>query len=78
MTVASIKDGRYQYAKHGGVPVGTHRVTIFSYDPNIPPPQGPQDPVRPQLLLRKYNHDSQLVWTLKEQCGWMNKDWELE
>ena len=78
MTIVSIKEGRYEYAKHGGIPAGTHRVTIFSYDPNVPAPQGPQDPMRPQLLPKKYNYDSELEWTLQQQRGWLTKDWDLQ
>ena len=78
MTIVLIKDGRYQCAIGGGVPAGTHRVKIFSFDPNVPPPQGPMDPVQPQLLPKKYNHDSELVWTLQQQRGWLTKDWDLQ
>jgi hypothetical protein len=67
ITVESITDGFYTSKDVGGVPVGVHRVEIRGYDPEVyaKAPKGPGSPPIPQLLPKKYNHQSELKATLE-------------
>jgi len=60
MTIEAVRDGRYSTETSGGVPVGSFRVEILSYDPNEPAPAGPGAPPRKQFLPAKYNVQSTL------------------
>jgi hypothetical protein len=67
MTIEPIEAGEYSTSKTGGVPVGTHRVEILGYDPEVyaNAPRGPGSPPIPQLLPRKYNRASELTAKLE-------------
>lgn len=64
VTIVRIKGGAYDTIVSGGVPVGTHRIEIRSYDPKEPEPTGPGQPPRRQLLPAKYNASTQLEITI--------------
>ncbi len=69
VSVTTIKEGQYRIDHKGGVPVGTHTVQMWSFDPmelEIPTPGGP--PVR-QYLPQKYNLKSELVATVENGTG---------
>jgi hypothetical protein len=78
LTIATIKDGHYDTTTVGGVPVGRHGVEIRSFDPKTPPPKGPDDPQRKQLLPAKYNRQSTLELTVESGDRNLNKDYRLE
>jgi hypothetical protein len=67
ITVEPINDGFYTSKDVGGVPVGVHRVEIRGYDPEVyaKAPKGPGSPPIPQLLPKKYNHQSELTANLE-------------
>ena len=69
---ASIRDGQYQVVGKGGVPVGTHRVSITAFRPNpgasaAPGGAGPMGGggVPIQYLPAKFNTQSKLTVTLE-------------
>ena len=66
ITVEPVADGYYTTDDVGGVPVGVHRVEIRGFDPEVyaNAPKGPGSPAIPQLLPKKYNHESALKATL--------------
>jgi hypothetical protein len=76
-TLEAIVDGQYRCDYKGGVPVGTHRVEIYSWDPSVPAPKGPGSPPRPQFLPPEYNDNSTLSLTIEPQKGVVTKDFEL-
>ena len=78
LSIAPLKEGKYAFDHHGGVPVGTHTIRIRAWDPELPLPQGPTDPERPQLLPAKYNLESEIMLKIEEQGGWLEKDFNLE
>ena len=78
LSIAKVVGGKYTYDAQGGVPAGTHRIRIRAWDPNLPIPQGPTDPERPQILPTKYNKESELALKIEEQGGWLEKDFNLE
>ena len=61
VTIEPIRDGQYNTETSGGVPAGSYRVMIRSYDPNERAPSGPGSPPRKQLLPTKYNVQSTLT-----------------
>lgn len=79
VTIEPIEAGEYTTAKTGGVPVGTHRVEILGYDPEVyaKAPRGPGSPPIPQLLPRKYNRASELTATLEAGSGSKTLDFTL-
>jgi hypothetical protein len=77
LTTATISNGRYDTGDSGGVPVGQHRVEIRSFDPNTPPPRGPGDPQRRQLLPVKYNRQSVLELVVESGQSSLEKDFDL-
>jgi len=66
LTIALIKDGRYNTSSNGGLPVGSFQVVIFSYHPDDPEPSGPGARPRRQLLPAKYNTRSELKITVEK------------
>jgi hypothetical protein len=66
LTIALIKQGKYDTSLVGGVPVGDHRVEVRGYHPddyeNIRP--GPFAPPARQLLPDKYHEKSTLKLNL--------------
>ena len=79
ITVEPIVDGYYTSEDTGGVPVGTHRVEILGYDAEVYAnhPRGPGSPAIPQLLPRKYNHESELTATLQSDKSEETLDFNL-
>jgi hypothetical protein len=79
VTVESITDGYYTSEDTGGVPVGVHRVEIRGYDPEVyaKAPKGPGSPPVPQLLPKKYNHQSELKATLESGKSEETLDFDL-
>ena len=77
LTIAKIVDGKYSHNANGGVPAGTHRIHFHAWDPNLPIPLGPTDPGRPQLLPPQDNKDSEMMFEIEYQRGWLTKDFEL-
>ena len=75
-SVSRIRQGQYVCDHNGGVPVGTHRVEILVWDPNVPPPKGPGEAARPQWAPVKYNRNSELTATI-DATGFVTKDFEL-
>jgi hypothetical protein len=67
ITVEPIDNGFYTSEDVGGVPAGVHRVEIRGYDPEVyaKAPKGPGSPPIPQLLPKKYNHQSELTANLE-------------
>ena len=77
VTIEPIRAGQYDSSAHGGVPVGTYRVEIFSFHPDDPIPAGPGAPPRRQLLPKKYNVFSELEVTLESGQKQLTKDFIL-
>jgi hypothetical protein len=79
ITVETITDGYYTSEDVGGVPVGVHRVEIRGYDPEVyaKAPKGPGSPPVPQLLPKKYNHQSELKATLQSGKSEETLDYNL-
>jgi hypothetical protein len=77
VTIAAIKNGAYDTAVSGGVPVGTHRVEIRAYDPKEPAPRGPGSPPRKQLVPAKYNAGTQLEITIQSGVRVLTKNFDL-
>lgn len=82
---ASIVDGKYEVNIRGGVPVGTHRISIEAYH-NVPYTLRPGEDaprnyyngkVREQFLPSKYNANSQLAVTIDSGSGAIAKDFDL-
>ena len=78
VTIEHVMGGKYECKRKGGLPIGTHRVVILSFDPDSPVPKGPQDPPRPQWLPPKYNDHSELTMTVEKQRGWATRDFDLK
>jgi hypothetical protein len=78
VTIELVMGGKYKCNRKGGLPIGTHRVVILSFDPDSPIPKGPQDPPRPQWLPPKYNDRSELTMTVEKQRGWATRDFDLK
>jgi hypothetical protein len=82
---ASIVDGNYKVDVHGGVPVGTHRISIqayrsvpFTLPPGQPEPRNySQGRLRQQYLPKIYNATSQLVITIEPGSGAIAKNFDL-
>jgi hypothetical protein len=79
ITVETIEGGYYTTEATGGVPVGVHRVEIRGYDPQVyaNAPKGPGSPPIPQLLPKKYNHESELKATLESGKSEETLDYNL-
>lgn len=77
VTIEAVRDGRYSTETSGGVPVGSFRVEILSYDPNEPAPAGPGAPPRKQFLPDKYNVQSTLELKVESGQGSINRDFVL-
>ena len=77
VTIEAIKNGTYSTDTSGGVPVGEHLVEIRAYDPNQPPPTGPGEPPRRQLLPDKYNSKTELELKAKAGQRPITRDFEL-
>lgn len=67
VTIDPIENGEYTTDSTEGVPVGSHRIEILGYEPEVyaNAPKGPGAPPIPQLLPRKYNRNSELTVTLE-------------
>lgn len=76
VTIARITSGIYVCEAKGGVPVGKHRVEILAWDPNAPY-GGRGEPTRPQLVPDKYNENSDLVETIADGSGSVEKNFSL-
>jgi hypothetical protein len=76
VTMARIAGGKYVCDDKGGVPVGKHRVEIQAWDPNLPP-GGRGEPSRPPLVPAKFNENSELVETIADEGGRIEKDFNL-
>lgn len=76
---ALINDGKYVADGKGGVPVGTHQVSIraFRPDPNATPAQL-KEGASIQYLPPKYDRNSQLELVVTGESGMMTKDFHLE
>jgi hypothetical protein len=82
---ASIVDGNYKVDVHGGVPVGTHRISIqayrsvpFTLPPGQPEPRNySQGKLRQQYLPKTYNANSQLVITIEPGSRAITKNFDL-
>jgi hypothetical protein len=77
LSIETISDGRYDTSRSGGVPVGTYRVEIRSFDPKTPAPTGPGQPQRTQLLPARYNSGSTLELVVKSSQGSLKQDYKL-
>jgi len=89
-SLAYIKQGNYKVVARGGVPLGTHRVEIFSYtpDPNAKPYTEEEadgefgikagDIPKKQMIPEKYNVSSTLEVTIDSDSGSVNHDFNLE
>lgn len=62
LTIEQIRDGKYKTVLSGGLPVGTHRVSITMYRPEEYATMGrsPGSPGPEQLLPDKFNRKSEL------------------
>ena len=78
ISIVKIVEGNYTHEVNGGVPAGKHRIRVQAWDHTLPMPEGPTAPERPQLLPAKYNKDSDIVFDLEYQSGWLEKDFDLE
>jgi hypothetical protein len=80
ITVEPIVDGYYTSEDVGGVPVGAHRVEILGYDAEVyaNAPKGPGAPGIPQLLPKKYNHESELEAVLESGESEKTLDFDLK
>ncbi|MDC0937182.1 hypothetical protein OAS39_12935, partial [Pirellulales bacterium] len=78
VSVEHIRDGVYRCDYKGGVPVGTHLVQIWSYDPNQEESFGPGGPPVRQYLPPKYNSKSELVITVEKADGEAVHDFDLD
>ncbi|MEX2310344.1 MAG: hypothetical protein WD738_22440 [Pirellulales bacterium] len=80
ITVELIRDGEYETATSGGVPVGTHRVELRMYDPEEyrTTPRVPGAPAIKQLLPPQFNQDSELTITIDSGSGSIERDFALE
>ncbi|MEX0641456.1 MAG: hypothetical protein WD468_02080 [Pirellulales bacterium] len=76
VTIARITGGKYVCDAKGGVPVGKQRVEILAWDPKLPP-GGRGEPTRPQLIPEKYNEQSELVETISNESGAVEKNFNL-
>jgi len=82
---ASIVDGRYVVDGRGGVPVGSHRISIEAYHlvpytlgPGESPPRNYfEGKSREQYLPEKYNSNSQLDITIEPGSSAIAKDFAL-
>jgi len=63
ITIERIRDGKYDTALNGGLPVGAHRVEIKMFRPEEYATMGrsPGSPGPEQLLPDKFNLDSELT-----------------
>jgi hypothetical protein len=77
LSIETISDGQYDTSRSGGVPVGTYRVEIRSFDPKTPAPTGPGQPQRTQLLPTKYNSGSTLELVVKSGQSSLKQDYKL-
>lgn len=77
VVIESITAGRYATTHSGGVPVGSYRVEIQSYDPSSPPPRYQGDPPRKQLLPAKYNKASELKFVVDPGQKSIARDFKL-
>ena len=78
-TIENIRDGKYETATSGGVPVGTHQVQLRMYDPEEyrTAPRTPGAPAIRQLLPEKYNRKSDLTLTVESGSGAIEHDFDL-
>ena len=80
ITVEQIRDGQFETATTGGVPVGSYRVELRMYDPeeyqNAPRTAG--SPAVKQLLPDKYNRNSELNITIQSGSSSIEHDFLLE
>ena len=76
-SIEVIRNGVYAFDAKGGVPAGSHRVEIRSYDPNTPQPTAPGMRPRKQLIPVKYNTQSELEITLEKGQGSVTKNFDL-
>ena len=79
ITVENIRDGSYETAKSGGVPIGNFRVEIRMFDPEEyqNAPRVPGAPAVKQLLPEKYNRDSELAITIESGSDSIEHDFLL-
>ena len=77
VTIRPIRGGKYACQEAGGLPIGTYRVEILVWDPNVPLQLGPGVPPRPQWAPAKYNKNSELVVTLKDSSEPVVQDFDL-
>lgn len=75
ITVTRISEGAYRSDGIGGVPIGTHRVEIRSFDPNDK--RSGLGPARAQFLPDKYNKQSELTADLTGKSGVVTIDFDL-
>ncbi|MBN2296157.1 MAG: hypothetical protein JXM70_27245 [Pirellulales bacterium] len=78
LTIEPIKNGLYNTNTSGGVPSGSYKVDIRSFNPDDPIPMGPGEPERRQLLPAKYNNRTELEITLKPGQKKLEHDFILE
>jgi len=76
-----IREGKYQAALWGGVPVGACRVEIEAWRliPNASADRlGGGKPPAEQFLPAKYNEKSELTLTIKPGSGAITQDYDLK
>jgi hypothetical protein len=78
LAIATIRDGQYDTAGIGGVPVGQFRVEIRAFDPKTPAPSFPGDPQRTQLLPAKFNTQSTLGLDVRSGQTALTRDFNLD
>ena len=79
ITVELIRDGHYETATSGGVPVGNHRVELRMYNAEEyrTAPRTAGSPAPKQLLPDKYNRNSELTTTIDSRSGSIKQDFLL-
>ena len=79
VTIELIRDGHYETAVSGGVPVGNHRVELRMYDAEEyrTAPRTAGSPAPRQLLPDKYNRKSELTTTIDSRSGSIKQDFLL-
>ena len=77
LSVGVIDHGEYRIDDFGGVPVGKHRIELYSYDPNDPA-GGPGGPPPKQFLPAKYNYESTIELEIEATPSPVVHDFTLE
>lgn len=80
VSIEKIESGSYTTHTTDGIPVGTHRVEITSFDPDEykNAPTGPGAPPVKQLLPNKYNVESELTLSVHASPRKQTHDFTLE